>query len=118
LNWVLDENVDRVIVNRLRELGEEVVYVADVDPSISDEEVLERAREDDAILLTADKDFGELVFRRRLVSAGVILLRLAGLEPDEKAAVVEHLLNAHGTDLHGNFTVVAENGVRIRRTIS
>jgi predicted nuclease of predicted toxin-antitoxin system len=118
LNWLLDENVDRVIAERLRFLGEDVLYIAEVDPSVSDEVVLERARENEAVLLTADKDFGELVFRRRLVSAGVVLLRLSGLEAEEKAAIVEALLASHAGELAGHFTVVTASGVRIRRMMS
>jgi predicted nuclease of predicted toxin-antitoxin system len=63
---VADENVDKQIVGRLRANGYEVLYVAELDPRIDDEAVLLRSRQTDAILLTADKDFGELVFRQRL----------------------------------------------------
>jgi predicted nuclease of predicted toxin-antitoxin system len=61
-----------------------------------DEIVPSRSREADALLITADKDFGELVFRQRLVHSGVLLLRLAGLTPAEKAHAVDAALNQHG----------------------
>lgn len=55
-----------------------MLYVAEFDSGITDKEVLDRANQAQALLLTADKDFGELVFRRKLLSArGVVLLRLA-----------------------------------------
>jgi predicted nuclease of predicted toxin-antitoxin system len=83
-----DENIDRQIVERLRQDGHEVWYVAEMDPGVSDQEVLTFANNEQAVLLTADKDFGELVYRQELVNPGVILLRLAGLSPDVKAELV------------------------------
>jgi predicted nuclease of predicted toxin-antitoxin system len=67
VNLVADEGVDRPVVERLRHDGHDVVYVAELSPSIADEEVLQQANARSAILVTADKDFGELVFRQGLV---------------------------------------------------
>jgi predicted nuclease of predicted toxin-antitoxin system len=63
MNLVADEGVDRQIVEQLRHDGHDVLYVAELAPSISDDEVLQKANDWHAPLLTADKDFGELVFR-------------------------------------------------------
>ncbi|MBU1744766.1 MAG: DUF5615 family PIN-like protein [Proteobacteria bacterium] len=54
-------------------------------PGISDDTVLELANNEGSLLLTSDKDFGDLVFRLRRLSAGVVLIRLAGLTPAKKA---------------------------------
>jgi predicted nuclease of predicted toxin-antitoxin system len=83
-----DESVDLQIVKNLRQDGHEVSYVADMEPGLTDEAVLARANEKNALLLTSDKDFGELVFRKgKLACGGVVLLRLAGLSPERKAEV-------------------------------
>ena len=79
MNLVADEGVDRAVVERLRPDGHEVIYVAELSPSVSDEEVLRQANARNAVLLTTDKDFGDLVFRQGLAHYGVVLLRLAGL---------------------------------------
>ncbi|MDL1962260.1 MAG: DUF5615 family PIN-like protein [Deltaproteobacteria bacterium] len=63
MNFVADESVDRQIVERLRDDGHSVWYVAEMAPSISDDEVLKLANNESASLITSDKDFGELVFR-------------------------------------------------------
>jgi len=118
MNWVADESVDRPIVERLREDGHEVWYVAEAQPGMPDEEVLCRANEQGAPLLTADKDFGELVFRRRLISKGVLLLRLAGLSRDTKAEIVSTIVRRHGSGLLACFTVVAPGLLRIRKGFS
>jgi predicted nuclease of predicted toxin-antitoxin system len=62
MNLVADEGIDCVIVERLRQDGHQVWYVAEMAPSISDEAVLAIANREAALLLTADKDFGEMVF--------------------------------------------------------
>ena len=74
MNVVADESVDRPVVDRLRRDVHEVLYVAELSPSIDDDSVLHRANEHGALLITADKDFGEFVFRLRRVHAGVVLI--------------------------------------------
>ncbi|GIW42747.1 MAG: hypothetical protein KatS3mg077_0029 [Candidatus Binatia bacterium] len=56
-----DEGVDRPVVERLRQDGHEVRYVAEIEPGISDDNILDLANREGAVLLTADKDFGEFV---------------------------------------------------------
>jgi predicted nuclease of predicted toxin-antitoxin system len=63
VNFVCDEGVDRSVVTRLRTDGHDVVYIAELSPSIPDEEVLGEANQRGAVLVTADKDFGEFGFQ-------------------------------------------------------
>ncbi|MDQ3698880.1 MAG: DUF5615 family PIN-like protein [Gemmatimonadota bacterium] len=116
MNLVADEGVDRGVVERLRQEGHDVVYVAELSPSIADEEVLQQANARSAVLLTADKDFGELVFRQGLVHSGVVLLRLAGLPNAAKAEIVAEVCRDRAAELLGAFSVVSPGQVRIRRT--
>ncbi len=73
MNLFCDESIDRQIVDRLRKDGHSILYVAELSPGITDDQVLAQADALQAPLLTADKDFGELVFRQRRASSGVIL---------------------------------------------
>ena len=114
MNLVADEGVDRPVVERLRQDGHDVVYVAELAPSVADEEVLHQANTLSAVLLTADKDFGELVFRQGLVHSGVVLLRLAGLANATKAEIVAEVCRNRAAELLGAFSVVAPGQVRIR----
>jgi predicted nuclease of predicted toxin-antitoxin system len=68
-------------LERLRKDDHQVLYVLEMQPGIPDDAVLAQAVKEIALLVTADKDFGELVFRQHLMSAGVLLLRLHGLSP-------------------------------------
>ena len=114
MNLLADESVDRQIVERLRQDGYEVLYIAESEPSITDELVLERANEKVALLLTADKDFGELVFREgRLSSGGVVLIRLAGLSAGGKAETVSEAFRERGSGFPGCFSVISPGRVRV-----
>lgn len=116
MNLVADEGVDRPVVERLRQDGHDVVYVAELSPSVADEGVLHQANaRRSAVLLTADKDFGELVFRQGLVHSGVVLLRRAGLANATKAEIVAEVCRDRTAELIGAFSVVAPGQVRIRR---
>src|ERR1041384_6255953 len=103
MNLVADEGVDRQIVEQLRQDGHDVVYVAELLPGITDDEVLQQANDRNATLLTSDKDFGELVYRLNRLAAGVILLRLEGLAPETKATMVSRAIRAHETELSQAF---------------
>jgi predicted nuclease of predicted toxin-antitoxin system len=116
MNLLADESVDGPIVEQLRQDGNDVLYVAEFDSGITDTEVLDRANQAQALLLTADKDFGELVFRRKLLSArGVVLLRLAGLSSEGKTEVVRKAFDDHGHQFAKAFTVISPERVRVRR---
>ena len=114
MKLLADESIDAPIVARLRQAGHEVEYVAEVEPSIPDEIVLNLANEKMAMLLTGDKDFGELVFRQRRVHQGVILIRLGGLSPMLKAEIVVSTINTHLNELSHVFAVIMPGAIRIR----
>lgn len=115
MNLLADEGVERQIVERLRQDGHAVAYIAELEPGIDDDVILGRANAAQALLITADKDFGELVFRQRLIHAGVILVRLAGLLPDMKARVVAEVMRSRGAELLDSFSVISPGNVRIRK---
>ena len=88
MNLLADEGIDRAVVERLRQAGHTVAWIAELSPSISDDAVLQQANDLNALLITADKDFGELIHRQRRIHAGVLLLRLAGVPNTAKADAV------------------------------
>ncbi len=115
MNFLVDESVDRQVVDSLRQDNHFVLYVAEMEPGISDESVLNLANQRDALLVTADKDFGEMVFRQLRISCGVVLIRLAGLLPETKGEIVASLMRKYGTESARSFTVITPNAIRIRR---
>ena len=116
MTFVADESVDRQIVEAVRSLGYEVLSIAETTPGMRDEEVLSRARNSRAVLVTGDKDFGELVFRQKQIHNGIVLFRLAGVAPAAKAHVMKAAIKAHASELESGFCVVTDRAVRIRRS--
>jgi len=116
MKFVADESVDQPIVVRLREDGHDVIAVAELTPSVTDDDVFVQANQYGALLLTSDKDFGEIVFRQKRVTTGVVLIRLAGLSPDTKAGIVSQAIGEHQAEIPFSFTVISPGMVRIRPT--
>ena len=114
MNLVADESVDSPIVERLRQDGHAVFYIAELDPGIDDGAVLDEANRSGALLITSDKDFGELVFRLGRITTGVVLVRLVGLSADAKADTVSSVFRSRGDELFAAFSVVSPGRVRIR----
>lgn len=114
MNFLADESIDGSIVAALREEGHDVEYVAEMSPGITDDEVLGTANSSGSLLLTGDKDFGELVYRLNRVNRGVVLVRLSGLSALLKARVVSQAIRAHGREMVGAFAVISSGMVRIR----
>jgi predicted nuclease of predicted toxin-antitoxin system len=109
-----DEGIDRGIVDALRSDGHVVTYVAELAPGITDEQVLADANRLGALLVTRDKDFGELVFRQRRLHTGILLLRVEGLAREQKAQLVCSSVQAHGSEMCGAFAVLTRDRLRIR----
>jgi predicted nuclease of predicted toxin-antitoxin system len=109
-----NENFPRGAVEALRRAGHDVVWIRTESPGISDEEVLARAVSEQRVLVTFDKDFGELAYRAGLPSGcGVVLFRIRMASPDQVAERVVKLI-ASRTDWVGNFSVIHEMIIRMR----
>ena len=109
-----DENIAASLVRALREDGFDVSYVAELADGITDDEVLELAKAEARLLLTEDKDFGELVFRMKRSPPGVLLLRLPLSQRAQARGRVQAVLHLHGDRLSDHFTVVEPERVRFR----
>ena len=88
MRLLADENFPRPAVVALREAGVDVLWIAETGSGMSDDEVLAQCIATHRTLLTFDKDFGELAYRRSLPSGcGIILFRITPQTPDEVAAL-------------------------------
>jgi predicted nuclease of predicted toxin-antitoxin system len=116
LSFVADENVEIEVAEAIRALGYEVTHAAETGPGEPDTFLLDMAVEQGRVLITNDKDFGDLVFRRRRPSCGVILVRLPGRIPSAKARLVSQAVRRYGEGLLGAFLVIGTRTMRLRRT--
>jgi predicted nuclease of predicted toxin-antitoxin system len=109
-----NENFPRAAVDALRSAGHEVLWARTDMPGAPDEEVIARAERESRLLVTFDKDFGDVVYRRGLPAAcGVVLFRFAAPSPEKTAQRTVDLLQSR-TDWAGQFAVVEETRVRLR----
>jgi predicted nuclease of predicted toxin-antitoxin system len=108
-----NENFPGDAVAALREQGHDVAWVRADAPGISDRDVLARAQAEDRIVITFDKDFGELAFRHGLpASSGIILFRIPPRSPQFVARFAVRALEAQA-DWKGHFSVVEESRIRM-----
>lgn len=112
-----DENIEREFIEALRENDFNAVSVRENYIGIADDEILQVAENENAVILTYDTDFGELIFRYSLKSRGVILLRLSDLSLAEKVGKTIVAIREHESELENAFTVISENLVRIRKSL-
>lgn len=115
MRFLADESVDRSLSIDSAAMGTIFVYVAELAPGTADSTILATANTDQRVLITADKDFGELVFRMHQSHAGVLLLRIAGLSAVAKADVLSAVVAQHGGQLPGAFAVADPTVLRIRQ---
>jgi predicted nuclease of predicted toxin-antitoxin system len=108
------ENVPRAIVVWLRGNGQDVLYAAEAQPGGSDADWLREAQVAGRLILTSDKDFGELIFRDRLTSHAVVLLRLDDMTVTERIARLQMVWSVIEANPTGKFIVITDRKVHVR----
>lgn len=115
MRFLADEDFPGPVVASLRGLGHDVTWVAESMRRAFDPVILDRARAEHRVVLTCDKDFGELAFRDRLpAECGIVLFRLGGADPATDNARALAALQSRD-DWVGHFAVVTDNRIRLRR---
>ncbi|MBX3729205.1 MAG: DUF5615 family PIN-like protein [Candidatus Sumerlaeia bacterium] len=109
-----DENVPALLVRWLRDDGHDVTWVREQSPGAADSEVLRTSTLERRVVLTLDKDFGELVFRRRMRATGVVLVRLATDSPTDLLAKWIARWDEVRVLAEGRFVIVEADGIRVR----
>jgi len=115
MKFLFDQSADFRLMPHLRELGHDVAAISRNYPhGLPDEDVLAIAREEERILVVADRDFGELIFHQELAHAGVIFFRLPGATLQTKIEHLDMVLNEHAGELErGEFLVVSPGQIRV-----
>jgi predicted nuclease of predicted toxin-antitoxin system len=116
MHFLVDESTGTAVADVLRRLGYDVVAVAESMPRASDREILAKAGAEGRVVVTNDKDFGELVFRSGLAHNGVILLRLQDESSANRVRVILAVLAQCGAAIPGHFIVATETHIRSRPT--
>lgn len=114
MRWLADECVDAGLVSRLHAGGHDVLYMAELETGAMDAQVLQRVSAEGRLLLTEDKDFGELVFRSRQPAPGVVLIRIAPAQRLLKWTQLEAAIDKFGAKLMGRYLVIEAAQFRSR----
>lgn len=112
IKFIADVNIEKAIVDYLSEKAYDVKWVPDFNCKILDEELLSLARREKRILITNDKDFGELIFLQRKLSVGIILIRVKGQRAEDKLNLIKKLLAKHKDRLLEHFVIISEDKFR------
>ncbi|ABS56287.1 conserved hypothetical protein [Methanoregula boonei 6A8] len=114
MKFLADENVPASVVRMLENAGVHIRSIGADTPGISDRDVMKYALEEERIILTFDKDFGELAIKDTICPVpGVILLRLPGMKPDQLAGFITQILTSRD-DWDGHFSVIEKERIRMR----
>jgi len=114
MKLLADENIPSSVVRALSEEGYDILWVRIESPGSSDRDVIKFACQENRLILTYDKDFGELVMKDHLCPpAGIILLRLPMNNPTLIAGHILEILKSR-PDWEGHFSVIEENRIRMR----
>ena len=116
MRLLLDANISTRLVAPLQEMGHDVVSQLQENPNAADVDILKRAHMEQRIVITYDKDFGELVFKHDAGHFGVILLRTRNESYSTQLATLQEFLNHHTEDeIQEHFWVLTESVSRKAR---
>jgi predicted nuclease of predicted toxin-antitoxin system len=112
MRFLVDECTGPAVAQWLRSQRHDVFSVYEQARGLDDDAIIQEAFEDNRILVTNDKDFGEQVYREHRPHRGVVLLRLEDERMQNKIAVLQKLLVKYSDQLSDQFVVVTETAVR------
>ena len=109
IKFLFDVGVSKKAEIWLKENGYDVKAVRDINPGLSDKEILKIAVDESRMIVTMDKDFGELIYNSGLVHSGVLLLRLEEAGSNKKLAVIQYILNNYSEEIFNKFKQIYED---------
>lgn len=113
IKFLTDECLGLQIAKWLRLKGFDVLSILEGYSGLDDQRVLHKAFQENRILLTIDKDFGDLVFVKKMQHCGVVLLRLKSRSPQYQVSILEKFFTKYLKDFSCNFIVITDANVRV-----
>ncbi|OIN87647.1 MAG: hypothetical protein COS37_06730 [Anaerolineae bacterium CG03_land_8_20_14_0_80_58_20] len=115
MRFLVDESTGPAVAEWLGGQGHEVFSVYDLARGMDDDAIVKKAFEENWVLITNDKDFGDKVYRDQKPHHGVVLLRLDDERVPSKINVLKQLLQTYADRLPDRFVVVTEKSVRFAK---
>lgn len=114
MRLVADESVDFGIIEALRKKSFDVISISENNSGINDTEVIEIANTHKCLLITEDKDFGELTYRLKLNHNGILLIRLSDLTREDRIILASEIIEKYAHNFFNCFSVLTKQGLRIK----
>ena len=114
MRFLADESCDFIVVRALRKAGYDVQAISEISPSLDDPRVIEKAIREQRVLLTEDKDFGQLALARAGSHSGVILFRFPASNRNSMPVIALEFISHH-RNLSGSFAVLQPGRIRITK---
>jgi len=110
----MDVGVGKKVEEWLAGNGYDIKCVRDINPTADDSEILRLAVKENRMVITMDKDFGELVYNSGRLHSGVLILRLEDADSGQKVKIMKKILAEYSDKLHGKFCVFQGERLRIK----
>jgi predicted nuclease of predicted toxin-antitoxin system len=114
LKLLFDVGVSKKAEVHFKKLGFDVLGIRNINASMKDTDIMDLAVKEGRLIITMDKDFGELVFNSKKLHSGVLLLRMEDANWKQKIDVLSEIFNKHSKDIAGKFSVYQDKKLRIR----
>lgn len=118
MRFLADESCDFAVVRALREAGHDVTAIAEINPGVDDEVVIALANSESRVLLTEDKDFGQLAYAGEQGAGGIVLIRYPSASRNLLGQAVVNMVGELGDRLIGAFVAIEPGRARVSRPAS
>jgi predicted nuclease of predicted toxin-antitoxin system len=114
MKFLADAHISAEMVAMLRDLGHDCLDSSAIPPRMHDVDVLRQSAAENRVVLTSDKDFGELVFVHGIACPGVVLIRVALADEKDRVAYIRSVFPTVLSRLPGSFITISTAGIRAR----
>jgi predicted nuclease of predicted toxin-antitoxin system len=114
MKFLIDMGVGKKVEEWFKENGYDVKCVRDINIRSKDADILRLAVSEDRMIITMDKDFGELVYNPGMLHSGVLILRLENARGEDKVDIVERIVTGFSEKIENKFCVYQDGRLRIR----
>ncbi len=112
IKFLANVNVEKPLIDFLNEKGFDIKWVTNIDKRMPDDRVCEIANSEQRIIITNDKDFGEIVFYQKKIAYGIILMRVKDQNSSEKIILLDKLLENYLDKIANHFVVLTKTKFR------
>lgn len=112
MKFLADVNIERRVVLFLRSVGYDVLWIPEYDCRMADDDLLIVAVQEQRILITNDKDFGNLIYLQRKTAVGIVLFRIEDQNVRVKITILKNMLLRYQDKFPGHFVTLARKKIR------